>query len=105
MTENTIKRTNTRAERYPEPAQADAVQAVARAAIAAVPVIGGTITELLSLVLSPAVERRKDEWLKELADALGELESKVEGFKIGDLQHNEQFVSAVIEARPCGMPY
>jgi hypothetical protein len=49
----------TRAQRYPEQTEEDAVQAVARAAVAAVPVIGGTITELLSLVLAPAVERRK----------------------------------------------
>ena len=42
--------------------------------------------KLLSLGrLAPAVERRKEEWLKELADALDELEGKFEDFKIEDL--------------------
>jgi len=61
-------------------------------------VIGGTVTEVLSVVLAPAVARRRDEWFKELADALDEVERKVEGFKVGNLQHNEIFVSAVIQA-------
>ena len=60
--------------------------------------IGGTVTEVLSVVLAPAVARRRDEWFKELADALDEVERKVEGFKVGNLQHNEIFVSAVIQA-------
>jgi len=50
------------------------------------------------VVLAPAVARRRDEWFKELADALDEVERKVEGFKVGNLQHNEIFVSAVIQA-------
>lgn len=50
------------------------------------------------MVLAPAVARRRDEWFKELADALDEVERKVEGFKVGNLQHNEIFVSAVIQA-------
>jgi hypothetical protein len=98
MSDNPTKPIATRANSYPEQTEMDAVQGVARAAIAAIPLIGGTITELVSLVMAPAVERRKDEWLKELADALDELEAKFDDFKIEDLQHNEQFVSAVIEA-------
>ena len=50
------------------------------------------------MVLAPAVARRRDQWFKELADALGEVERKVEGFKIENLQHSEAFVSAVIQA-------
>jgi DNA-binding GntR family transcriptional regulator len=50
------------------------------------------------MVLAPAVARRRDQWLKELADGLDQLEAKVEGFKVENLQHDEEFVSAVIEA-------
>jgi hypothetical protein len=98
MAENPIKLFTTRAERYPEPTDTDHAQGAARAALAAIPVIGGTITEVLSMVLAPAVARRRDQWLKELADGLDQLETKVEGFKIENLQHDEGFVSAVIEA-------
>jgi hypothetical protein len=60
--------------------------------------VGGSITEILSLVLAPAVSRRRDAWLKELADALDELERKVDGFRVENLAHHEAFVSATIQA-------
>jgi hypothetical protein len=60
--------------------------------------VGGSITEILSLVLAPAVSRRRDAWLKELADALDELERKVDGFRAENLAHHEAFVSATIQA-------
>jgi len=49
-------------------------------------------------VLTPAVTRRRDEWFKELADALDQLEKKIEGFKVAKLADNEAFVSATIQA-------
>jgi len=50
------------------------------------------------MVLAPSVTRRRDEWFKELASALEQLEAKVEGFHVTDLAGNDVFVSAVIEA-------
>ena len=88
----------TRSERYPEPSDADIAQGTARAALSAIPVLGGTITEVLSMVLAPAVARRRDQWFKELADGLEDLEKKFDGFRVQDLEHDEAFVSAVIEA-------
>lgn len=98
MAEDPIKLFATRAERYPEPTEADTALALARAGIAAIPGIGGPINQLLPLVLAPAVARRRDEWLKELADDLDQLEQKVEGFKVEELANNEAFVSATIQA-------
>jgi hypothetical protein len=98
MPEDPIKLIATRAERYPQPTEADVVQGTARAALAAIPFVGGSITEVLSIVLAPAVARRRDEWFKELADALDQMESKVEGFKVESLAGNEAFVSAAIQA-------
>src|ERR1700685_4332300 len=97
MAEDPIKLFATRAERYPEPAEADTAQAIAKAGMAAIPVIGGPINQVLSLVLTPAVGRRRDEWLKELADALDEMEKEVAGFRIEKLADDEAFVSATIQ--------
>jgi hypothetical protein len=98
MADDPIKLFATRAERYPEPTDADLIHGGARAALAAMPVIGGTITEVLSMVLAPTVSRRRDEWLKELAEALDRLEREVEGFKVENLARSDTFVSAVIQA-------
>jgi hypothetical protein len=93
-----VKLFASRAERYPEPDGADIVQGGARTLLAAIPLIGGSITEALSMVLAPAVVRRRDEWFRELADALDRLEQKVEGFKVEEIANNEPFISAVIQA-------
>lgn len=98
MTEYPIKLFSKRSERYPEPDETDTIQGGALAALSAIPVIGGTVTEILSMILAPAVSRRRDEWLKELADGLDQLEEKVDGFEVEKLAGNEGFVSAVIQA-------
>jgi hypothetical protein len=98
MAEDPIKLFASRAERYPQPTEVDTAQAVARVGIAAIPAIGGSINEFLSLVLAPAVARRRDEWFKELADDFDQMEKKVEGFKVEKLIDNEAFVSATIQA-------
>jgi hypothetical protein len=50
--------------------------------------VGGSINELLSLVMGPAVSRRRVESLKELGDSLEALQKTVEAFRIKDLEHN-----------------
>jgi hypothetical protein len=98
MAEDPIKLFSTRAERYPEPTDSDVALGAGRAALAAIPFVGGSITEILSLVLAPAVSRRRDTWLKELAEALEELERRVDGFRVDNLAQHEALVSAIIQA-------
>jgi len=98
MAELPIKLFSSRAEQYPEPTGSDLALGAARAAVAAIPLVGGSATEVLSMVLAPSLARRRDEWFKELAGALEQLEAKVDGFHVADLCRDEVFVSAVIEA-------
>lgn len=97
MADKPIKLFASRAERYPQADGADITEATARAGLDLIPVLGGPINEILSLVLAPAIARRRDEWFKELADAVDRLETKVEGLK-ERLNRNEAFVSATIQA-------
>lgn len=98
MAEDPIKLFATQAERYPEPTDTDFAYGAARAALTAIPIVGGSITEVMSLVLAPAVARRRDTWFKELADGLEEAERKIDGFTVENLIQDEAFVSAVIDA-------
>ena len=98
MAEEPIKLFATRAEQFPQPSDSDIAHAAVRAVVSAVPLLGGPINQVLSLVLGPPVARRRDEWLKELADALEQLETKFDGFKMESLENNEAFVSAALQA-------
>lgn len=98
MAQEPIKLFAKRSERYPEPEEVDLIHGGARALLSTLPVLGGPLTEVLSILLAPAVSRRRDEWIKELADALDELQQKLEGFRTEDLVQDEAFVSAMIRA-------
>lgn len=98
VAEKPIKFFPTRAETYPERDGKDIAEGLTRAGLALIPGLGGTINELISMVLAPALERRHDEWLKDLADVVDKLEKRPEGFNVKELGHNEAFVSATIQA-------
>lgn len=76
----------------------DNVRVGADAAIAAVPVIGGSLQVLVDAVLAPSLEKRRDEWMRRLGEVVEELSARLEGFDPSSLSENEAFVSAVIDA-------
>lgn len=98
MAEEPIKLLATRAERYPQPEAADKAFSIAKAVLSAIPVVGGPASELLELVLLPSIVRRRDEWLRDLADVVERLEKEFEGFKAEKLAGDEAFVSATVQA-------
>jgi hypothetical protein len=58
MAELRIKLFPSRAEQYPEPTGSDLALGAARAAVATIPLVGGSATEVLSMVLAPSMESR-----------------------------------------------
>ena len=76
----------------------DAVHGVVKAGLSAIPVIGGSASELFSLVITPSLEKRRDRWIESIGESLKALEARVEGFKIENLKDNEAFVSTLMQA-------
>ena len=83
--------------KLPKREAGDVLQTLAKAGIAALP-LGGSATELLSLVLAPSLEKRRDKWLEDMAEAFRALEAKLEDFKVENLTGNEAFVSVVMHS-------
>ena len=61
--------------RPPSPTDVDTVQAVARVILAHVPIIGAPPAELLGLLVTPSLERRRQAWMEEVGEALRRLEA------------------------------
>ncbi len=80
----------------PKRTKGDAAHAIAKAGLAAVPVIGGPAAELFQNVIQPPLEKRRTEWMVQVGEKLQELEKN--GLKIEELQENEEFISAVMHA-------
>src|SRR5438067_9923702 len=81
----------------------DRLRAVVDAAIATIPYAGGALQVLFDEVLQPNFEKRREEWMRKLAEVLEELRSRMEGFDPASLESNEQFVSAVSQATRIAM--
>lgn len=98
LEEKPIKLFDKRSERYPEPEIGDIPEAVVRAGLVAIPIIGGSINEMLSLVLAPSVERRRGEWLKDLANLVEELAGSSRTLKLR--AGNKNRILGASERRP-----
>lgn len=73
------------------------VHRVARAAMAGIPVLGGTLVEAFSALIEPPMAKRKTEWMVEVTEAINALYEK--GIVTEDnLQENEKFFTTLVHA-------
>lgn len=60
-------------------------------------------SDFFAAFLDPPVSKRKDEWVRLVAERLVALEEKVGELNLEDLQANERFVSAILQATNIAM--
>jgi hypothetical protein len=75
---------------------ADALHALAKAGLSAVPIIGGPAAELFQYFIQPPLQRRQLAWMQQVGQELKRLE--LCGLDLQSLQTNEAFVTAAIRA-------
>lgn len=63
-----------------------------------VPVFGGTIAVALTVALNHTLNKRREQWFTDLAEAVDELQDRLDGFDPAALAENEAFVDAVVTA-------
>jgi hypothetical protein len=64
----------------------------------AVPMVGGTLAELLNMVIGSPLERRRGEWERTVAEAINSLRHSDFGFSPEELRDNPIFIDAVLAA-------
>lgn len=70
---------------------------VARAAIAAIPVLGGTLGEVFTSLIEPPMAKRQTAWMIQVTEAINELYDK--GIVTEEnLQQNEKFFTTLVHA-------
>jgi hypothetical protein len=85
-------------QEYPTRNRGDVAHSIARAAISAIPYIGGPAAELFTLVIAPPLEKRRDEWMNSIGEGLQNLSDKVKGLRFENLSDNEAFITCVLQA-------
>ncbi len=86
-------------QRYkpPKTSAGDAIHAVARAGLGAIPAAGAAASELLTAIVTPPLEKRRSEWMEEVGEALRRLEEEI-GVVLESLQENDEFIDVAVEA-------
>src|ERR1035437_2463632 len=80
-----------------KPTAGDYSYAVAKGGLGAIPIVGSVASELLGLLVTPPLEKRRQNWMTEVGEKLKELEenSKIDLSTPAD---NEQFIDTALVA-------
>jgi hypothetical protein len=81
----------------PKPSTADAVHQLVKAALSAVPIVGGPAAELLAALIAPPIERRRQEWMESIGRGLADLRSR-DLVALEALADNQVFLDTVLQA-------
>lgn len=89
----------------PKPGPKDYVLAFFRGAISSIPfpIAPGVAAEMFSFIITPPLEKRRDEWLVALAEGLVGVQEQVEELSLERLSENEAFVTVVLKASHLAM--
>lgn len=83
-------------EDYPENKNwKDFTHSAIKAGLSSVPAAGGAISVLFETVFSAPLDNRKNNWIKEIATVIDELQLKVDGLTPENLSKNDEFISIV----------
>lgn len=75
----------------------NSVHSLVKGVIGTIPVIGSLAAEVFGLLVTPPLEKRRAEWMNEVAQKLKDLEKK-QIINFEELQHNDQFIDVVLQA-------
>lgn len=76
----------------------EVAQAIVEAGLNAIPIAGGTVAVILMTALNHNLNVRRDRWITELAEVVGDLQRRFDGFDPANLADNDIFVDAVMTA-------
>lgn len=85
----------------PKKSKGDIAHAVVKAGIGSVPVVGSAAAEFFQMLITPPLEKRREEWMQAVSEKLMVLEEK--GVAVEALQENEQFISTLMQATQIAM--
>ena len=75
----------------------DRLHALLKVGIGLIPEVGTPAAEIFTAAIPPPLEKRRAEWMKDVAKHLNELEERGD-LKFEDLQNNETFIKAMVQA-------
>ncbi len=82
----------------PKLSTGDTVHAIVRSALGAIPVAGQASIELFNRVITPPIEKRRDEWILSIAQRIEDTQRQVPTFSVESLTDRPDFITALLQA-------
>jgi hypothetical protein len=76
----------------------DHLHTAAKATLSLIPIFGGPAAEIFAALITPSLQRRRDNWIEEIGTGLQSLQDQFEDFKLESLQQNEKFITTLLHA-------
>ena len=86
----------------PKSSLGDKAHTIVKAGVNLTPIAGGSASELLNLIVTPPLEKRRIKWMEEVGEGLRKLEGKHK-IDLESLQDNDDFIDVVLEATTIAM--
>ena len=74
----------------------DIVYSVIKAGLGSIPIAGAAASELMQLIVTPPLERRREKWMEEIGNKIKDLEGNRQ-LDLDSLQDNELFLDVVLQ--------
>lgn len=75
----------------------DIAHSLVKGTFGSIPIVGSLASEIFGLLITPPLEKRRAEWMNDIAEKLSAIEKK-QRIDFNDLQNNEQFVDVILQA-------
>ncbi len=85
-------------EPYPEPSKGDLAEDIARRGLSLVPGLGAPAAALIDVVFAPALEKRRIQWLNELAELVSDLQARDPALTVASLSADDEWIDAAVAA-------
>lgn len=73
----------------------DILYSLTKAGVGSIPIVGAAASELLQLIVTPPIEKRRNKWMLEIGEKLQQLENQ-DKIKIEQLSNNDLFIDVVL---------
>jgi len=84
-------------EKINKTTKGDIAQSIVKGSIGAIPIVGSLASEIFGLIVTPPLEKRRAEWMNEVAEKLKELESKGQ-IDFDKLREDDQFLNIMLQS-------
>jgi hypothetical protein len=76
----------------------DAAHEIGKAVLSVVPAAGGPLVALFENIFTAPLNKRRQQWLEDLANVVSDIQEKLNGVTPEMLSQNEMFVTAALQA-------